>query len=40
MLSYIDEDIPSKLILTEMTIEGFFFFEINFRKKVVPMLLM
>ena len=39
MLSYIDEDIPSKLILTEMTIEGFFFFEINFRK-VVPMLLM
>ena len=32
ILLYIREDIPSKLILTKLTIEGFFF-EINLRKK-------
>ena len=32
MLLYIHEDIPSKLILTKMTIEGFFI-KINLRKK-------
>ena len=32
ILLYIREDITSKLILTKMTIEGFFF-EINLRKK-------
>ena len=32
ILLYIREDIPSKLILTKMTIEGFFV-EINLRKK-------
>ena len=32
ILLYIHEDIPSKLILTQMTIEGFFV-EINLRKK-------
>ena len=32
MLLYIHEDIPSKLIFTKMTIEGFFV-EINLRKK-------
>ena len=38
ILLYIREDIPSKLILTKMTIEGFFV-EINLRKKVGPLLL-
>ena len=33
------EDIPSKLILTKMTIEGFFV-EINLRKKKVASLLL
>ena len=32
ILLYIREDIPSKLILTKMTVEGFFV-EINLRKK-------
>ena len=37
ILLYISEDIPSKLILTKMTIERFFV-EINLRKKVGPLL--
>ena len=32
ILLYILEDIPSKLILTKMTVDGFFV-EINFKKK-------
>ena len=39
ILLYIIKDIPSKLILTKMTIEGYFV-EINLRKKVGPLLLM
>ena len=39
ILLYIREDIPSKLILTKMTIEGFFV-EINLRKKKVASLLL
>ena len=38
ILLYICEDIPSKLILTKMTIEEFFV-KINLRKKVGPLLL-
>ena len=37
ILLYISEDIPSKLILTKMTIQRFFL-EINLRKKVGPLL--
>ena len=38
ILLHIREDIPSKLILTKMTIEGIFV-EINLRKKVASLLL-
>ena len=38
ILLYICEDMPSKLILTKMTTEGFFV-DINLRKKVDPLLL-
>ena len=38
MLLYIHENIPSKLILTKMTIEGFFV-EISLKKKVASLLL-
>ena len=35
ILLYVREDVPSELILTKMTIEGFFV-EINLRKKRGP----